>query len=111
MSLTTYPIAPIIYAQVSYRGTNVLNIVKSTHDESHPYGLRNLDQLALVCYCNRSVSKLSCLYESELARTLGAALHECGAFLEKGTRDLCELLWAHQQKDFTASQKTGLTLI
>ena len=30
--------------------------------------------------------------KSELSHTLGAALHEGSTFLEKGARDLCELL-------------------
>src|SRR5215469_12215409 len=56
MSLTTYPIAPIIYAQVSDRCTKCVRCkIISTHDEAHSNSLRNFDQLALVCCCKRLV--------------------------------------------------------
>ena len=52
------------------------------------------------------------LRERTCTRTLGAALHEGSAFLEKGTRDLCEFL-GDISKDFDASQRnrTDLDLI
>jgi hypothetical protein len=56
--------------------------------------------------------KLPYSYKKELVRTLGAALHEGSAFLEKGARDLCELLGGILARICCiAKDKTDLDLI